>query len=177
MPLFPSVSICYWQMTSWPLDQINPYTADEFYLWFLHMNIYFNRPAQCQHVWTFLGTSLDFQNPRERVSKLCHRLPRLHLTFEVPVMLCSITFDIKAYLSRYGRSSRDDDNADVESRVRLLGVVDVEGEVCWGHGHAEAHSFGELVLAIPNLTWVEIYHLNRENISMEKVDSNTASLV
>lgn len=50
---------------------------------------------------------------------------RLNLTSEVPL----ITFDIKAYLSRNGRSSGDDDDADVQSRVRLLGVVDVEGDV------------------------------------------------
>lgn len=77
---------------------------------------------------------------------------RLNLTFEVPLILCSITFDIKAYLSRNGRRSRDDDNADVETGVRLLDVVDVEGEVCRGHRHTEAHSPGELILAISNLT-------------------------
>ena len=44
-------------------------------------------------------------------------------------MLRSITFDIKVHLSRKARSSGDDDMADVESGVRLLGVVDVDGEV------------------------------------------------
>lgn len=83
---------------------------------------------------------------------------RLNLTSELPL----ITFDIKAYLSRNGRRSGDDDDADVQSRVRLLGVVNVEGDVGWGHGHAEADSFGELVLAKPNLTRVKIDHLDRE---------------
>lgn len=76
--------------------------------------------------------------------------------------LCSITFDIKLYLARNGRRSRDDHDAHVESRVRLLGVVDVEGEVGRGHGHAEAHSLGELVLAVPNLTGAEVDHLNTQ---------------
>lgn len=131
-----------------------------------HINMNFNRPAQSQPYKTCSALP-GFSNPRERVSELCHGTFRLNLTFEVPLMLWSITFDIKAYLSRNGRSSGDDDNADVESGVGLLGVVDVEGEVCWGHSHTEAHPFGELVLAIPNLTWVEIYHLNRGNTLME----------
>lgn len=94
----------------------------------------------------------------------------LHLTFEVPRLPWFITFDIKAYVSGNGGSSRDDDNADVESGVRLLGVVDVDGEVGWGHGHAEAHSFGELILAVPNLTWAVVYHLSRESKFMETLD-------
>lgn len=67
-------------------------------------------------------------------------------------MLRSITFDIKVHLSGNARTSRDDDIADVASGVRLLGVVDVDGEVGRGHGHTEARSFGELVLAVPDLT-------------------------
>ena len=94
----------------------------------------------------------------------------LHLTFEVPRLPRFITFDIKAYVSGNGGSSRDDDNADVESRVRLLSVVDVDGEVGWGHGHAEAHSLGELVLAVPDLSWAVVYHLDRENTFLETLD-------
>lgn len=63
-----------------------------------------------------------------------------------------VTFDVKAYLSRDGGSSGDDDDADVEPGVGLLGVVDVEGDVGGGHGHAEAHPLGELVLAEADLT-------------------------
>ena len=66
-------------------------------------------------------------------------------------MLRSITFDIKAHLSVEAGVSGDDDIADVDSRVRLLGVVDVDGEIGRGHGRAEAHSFGELVLAVADL--------------------------
>lgn len=73
---------------------------------------------------------------------------------------CAITFDIKLYLARNGRSSGDDYDAHVQSGVRLLGVVDVEGEVGRGHGHAEAHSPGELVLSVPDLTGAEVDHLN-----------------
>lgn len=61
---------------------------------------------------------------------------------------------------------RDDDVADVAPRVGLLGVVDVDGEVGRGHGHAEARSFGEIVLAVPDLTRAEVYHLNRENTGL-----------
>lgn len=53
----------------------------------------------------------------------------LNLTFEVRLTLWSITFDIKAHLSGNASSSGDDDIADVASGVRLLGVVDVDGEV------------------------------------------------
>lgn len=42
--------------------------------------------------------------------------------------------------------------AEVEARVALLRVVDVDGEVGGGHGHAEAHSLGELVLSMSNFT-------------------------
>lgn len=88
-------------------------------------------------------------------------------------MLWSITFDIKAYLSRNGRSSGDDDNADVESGVGLLGVVDVEGEVGWGHRHTEAHSFSELILAVPDQTWAKVYHLSGEKTTlMETLNTN-----
>ena len=109
-----------------------------------------------------------FKSKEKRVSCVTDRW--LNLTFEVRLMLRSITFDIKVHLSRKARSSGDDDMADVESGVRLLGVVDVDGEVGWGHGHAEAHSFGELVLAVPDLAWTEVYHLKRENTFMEILD-------
>lgn len=67
-------------------------------------------------------------------------------------MCCSITFDIKLYVPVNGRRSGDDHDARVEAGVGLLGVVDVEGEVRRRHGHAEAHSLRELVLAVPDLT-------------------------
>lgn len=76
--------------------------------------------------------------------------------------LCSITFDIKLYLARNGRRPGDDHDAHVQSGVRLLGVVDVEGEVGRGHGHAEAHSLGELVLSVADLSRAEVDHLNTE---------------
>lgn len=56
----------------------------------------------------------------------------------------------------------DDDIAHVTSRVRFLGVLDINGDVGWRHGHTEANSFGELILAVPNLTWAKVYHLYRE---------------
>lgn len=68
------------------------------------------------------------------------------------LVLRSITFDIKANVSGNSSTSADDDSADVASGVRLLGVVDVDGEVGGGHGRTEAHSFGEVVLAVPDLT-------------------------
>lgn len=75
-------------------------------------------------------------------------------------MLWVITFDIKVHLSRNASTSRDDDVAHVASGVGLLGVVDVDGEVRRGHDHTEADSFSELVLAMPDLAWAEVYHLH-----------------
>lgn len=74
------------------------------------------------------------------------------------------------YLSGDARTFKDDDTADVASGVRLLRVVDIDGEVGWGHGCTEAHSFGELVVAVPDLAWAVVYHLNGENRSMEILD-------
>lgn len=91
----------------------------------------------------------------------------LHLTFEIPLTLRTITFDIKAHLPRNARSSGDDDNTRVATRVGFLGVIDVDGEVGRGHGHTEAHSFCELVLTVSDLTWAKVYHLHGENTSTE----------
>lgn len=77
-------------------------------------------------------------------------------------MLCYITFDIKVYLPGNRRRSGDNHDAHVESGVGLLGVVDVEGEISRGHGHAEAHSLGELVLSVAHLTGAEVDHLNTQ---------------
>lgn len=85
-------------------------------------------------------------------------------TFEVALTLCSITFDIQLDLARNGGRSGDDHDAHVESRVRLLGVVDVEGEVGRGHAHAEAHPPGELVLSVAHLTGAEVDHLKHADI-------------
>lgn len=94
----------------------------------------------------------------------------LHLTFEISLTLWTITFDIKAHLSRNARSSGDDDNTRVAAGVGFLGVVDVDGEVCRGHGHTEAHSFCELVLAVPDLTWAEVYHLRQRETRTTRHD-------
>lgn len=75
-----------------------------------------------------------------------------------------ITFDIKAHLPRNAKTFRDNDAAKVASGVRLLGVVDVDGDVGRGHGHAEAHSLRELVLAVTDFPWAEVYHLEKESI-------------
>lgn len=101
----------------------------------------------------------EFQNPGEEF-ELCRSIFWLNLTFGILAVV--ITFDIKVHLSSNARTSMDDDTAHVASRVRLLGVVDGDGDVGWGHGHTEASSFCELVLAVPNLTWAKVYHLFTE---------------
>lgn len=145
----------------WPLSSANPSAADESSLThdFLPDR---SDPNLIRNVFT-AAKNIQIRGKDARRSWL-------HLTFEVPRLPRFITFDIKAYVSGNGGSSRDDDNADVESGVRLLGVVDVDGEVGWGHGHAKAHSFGELVLAVPDLTWAVVYHLSRENTFIETLD-------
>lgn len=94
------------------------------------------------------------------------RLLWLNVTSGIALTLRSFTFDIKVYLSVKAIMSGDEDTADIASRVRLLGVVDVDGEVRRGHGHTEAHPRGELALAEPDLTWAEVYHLHRGNTFM-----------
>lgn len=73
-----------------------------------------------------------------------------HVMAEQDVLL--ITFDVKDNLTTDGWSSGGEDAADVGAAVRLLGVVDVEGDVGRGHGHAKAHPLGELVLAEADVT-------------------------
>lgn len=63
-----------------------------------------------------------------------------------------VTFDVEVDLTTDGRRSGGEDAADVAAGVRLLGVVDVEGDVGRGHGHREAHALGELVLAEADVT-------------------------
>lgn len=109
-------------------------------------------------------TSPELPNPRKWAALQTFWL---HLTFEIPLTLRTITFDIKAHLPRNARSSGDDDNTHVATRVGFLGVIDVDGEVGRGHGHTEAHSFCELVLTVSDLTWAKVYHLHGENTSTE----------
>lgn len=113
-----------------------------------------------------------FQSWEETCELPCRR-PRSDATFEVAPTLCCATFDVKLYLARNGRPSGDDHDAHVESGVRLLGVVDVEGEVGRGHGHAEAHSLGKLVLSVPDLTGAEVDHLNtQKSLKPQRIQEN-----
>lgn len=51
-----------------------------------------------------------------------------------------LTLHVQTELSSEAGISRNDDLTEVASRVRLLGVVDVQGHVTWGHAADETNT-------------------------------------
>lgn len=67
--------------------------------------------------------------------------------------LLVLTIDVEAKFSSQAHCPGDDDLAEVASWVRLLRVVDVQGQVGWGHGGCEAHTLPELGAAKTDRVW------------------------
>lgn len=101
------------------------------------------------------------------------RIPRAESWF---VTSPCVTFDVQAHLSVDTHAPGDDDVAHVAPRVGLLRVVDVDGEVGRGHGRAEAHPLGELVLPVTDLPRAEVDHLHRAARYRYTITSRTVSL-
>lgn len=94
----------------------------------------------CHSVQDFLSQSTqawreELQQTEKEIMRQTVKCPK----YVNKAPFCQYTFNIEVQLSRQAWSSRNDDVAVIAPRVRLLCVIDVDGQIGRGHRHGKTH--------------------------------------